>query len=101
MKIINKHSNAVITITVIYAIIGFVGALAMGAIFKDNPFMFLYCVAAIWVSLIPLFVAYHIVSVVEDTMYRNYLAMEEMYKLLKQTIDDGSKEEESETDNHG
>ena len=63
--------------------------------------MFLYCVAAIWVSLIPLFVAYHIVSVVEDTMYRNYLAMEEMYKLLKQTIDDGSKEEESETDNHG
>lgn len=100
MKIINKHSNAVITITVIYAIIGFVGALAMGAIFKDNPFMFLYCVAATGVSLIPLFVAYHIVSVVEDTMYRNYLAMEEMYKLIKQTIDD-SKEEESETDNQG
>lgn len=36
-----------------------------------------------------------------DTMCRNYSAMEEMYELIKQTIDDGSKEEESKTDNQG
>ena len=40
-------------------------------------------------------------SITEDTMYRNYSAMEEMYKLIKQTIDDGSKEEERKTDNQG
>ena len=98
---INKHSNAIVTIIIVFAILEIIGSFIIGSIYKDNSYIFIYCIAVSIISLIPLIVAYHIAAAIEESAYKNYLCMNELYKLLQESLKNENKEEskDSNTDN--
>ena len=93
---VNKHSSAIAKIITIYAVFGFVGSLVLGSIFRENMYIFLYCISGVIVSLIPMLIAYHIAAAIEDNAYKNYTCMNEMYKLVQGICkNDSDKDEEN------